>query len=142
MPLSVDIESWLAALGNPEVSLLVTLRKAWPSIMGALLADKTFPEKFRNGVLMITVCNHAWAQELHMSKPTLLSKIIPAAAPHFNVSDLRFVVGTIPPPEDDQTRPPDKTSIRPGLEPEELSEVADPETKEILRSIIRGMRIP
>ncbi|MCL1926960.1 MAG: DUF721 domain-containing protein, partial [Syntrophorhabdaceae bacterium] len=77
VPLSVDIERYLASLNIPEVSVLVSLRKAWPSIMGPLLSSKTFPARFRNSVLTIMVRNHTWAQELQMSKPMLLSKIIP-----------------------------------------------------------------
>ena len=140
--MSVDLERYLASLNMPEVSLLVSLRRAWPSIVGPLLADKTLPAKFRNGVLTIIVRNHAWAQELQMSKPTLLSNIIPAAGPYGPVSDLRFMVGTIPPPEEDLTGPSSIPSTRPAIEPEGLSEVADPEIRESLRAIIRGMRIP
>jgi len=91
---------------------------------------------------MILVRNHTWAQELQMSKPALLSKITSAAGPHGQVSDLRFVVGTIPQPEEDQAEPPEKIPARLAVEPERLSEVADPEIRESLRAIIRGMRIP
>ena len=88
------------------------------------------------------VRNHVWAQELQMSKPTLLSKIIPVAGSHSPVSDLRLMVGTIPPPEEDQTGPTKIPNTNPAIEPGELSEVADPEIRELLRAIIRGMRIP
>ena len=142
VPLSVDLERYIASLNIPEVSLLVSLRKAWTSIVGPLLADKTFPARFRNGRLLIMVCNHAWAQELQMSKSALLSKITSAAGPHSPVLDLRFVVGTIPPPEEDQTGTPEIIPTRPAMEPKGLSEVTDPEIRESLRAIIREMRIP
>jgi hypothetical protein len=141
IPLSVDLERYLASLALPEVSLLVKLHKAWPGIAGPLLAGKAIPARFRNGVLTIVVRSHAWAQELQMCKPVLLSKIVPAIGPGCPVSDLRFVVGTIPRTEEDREASREGESAFRATEPEGLSEVADPEMKESLRVIIRGMRI-
>jgi hypothetical protein len=141
IPLSVDLERYLASLDIPEVSLLVSLHKAWPAIAGSLLSAKAFPGRFRNGVLTIVVRNHSWAQELQMCKPVLLAKIIPATGPRSPVSDLRFVVGKIPPPEEEPGVPEKSDPAMPAAEPEGLADVTDPEMRESLRIIIRGMRI-
>ena len=142
IPLAVDLERYLASLGIPEVSLLVSLHKAWAEIAGPLLAGKAFPARFRNGVLTIVVRSHAWAQELQLCKPVLLSKILPATGPKSPVMDLRFVVGTLPPEEEDRGEPAIPPPAFCAAEPEGMSEVADPEMRESLRVIFRGMRIP
>ena len=141
VPLSDDIERCLSSLGLPEVSLLVSLGKAWLSVAGDLVAKKAVPAGFRNGVLTIAVCNHSWAQELQMNKPALLSKII-AAVPRCPVSNLRFVVGAVPAPEKDPAPPHETAPACLAPEPEALLQISDPEIRESLRAIIRGMQNP
>ncbi|MBE0603174.1 MAG: DUF721 domain-containing protein [Deltaproteobacteria bacterium] len=139
-PLSADLERYLASLDIPEVSLLVSLHKAWPRIAGPLLTSKASPARFRNGVLTIVVRNHSWAQELQMSKPVLLSKIVAATGPNCPVTDLRFVVGAFPLPEAERDEPPDDGPDFAAPEPEGLADVADPEMRESLRAISRRLR--
>jgi hypothetical protein len=140
VPLSADLERYLASLDLPQVALLVSLHKAWPGIAGPLLAARTAPARFRNGVLTITVSNHAWAQELQLSKPALLSKIVGATDPKSPVTDLRFVVGTVPPLEAEGTAPGEESPETASPDPEGLSSVSDPEMRESLRAISRRLR--
>jgi hypothetical protein len=140
VPLSADLERFLASLDIPQVSLLVTLLKSWPGIAGPLLSTKASPGRFRNGVLTIVVRNHAWAQELQLSKPALLAKIAAATGPKSPVTDLRFVVGTLPPAEEEQGVPPEEGPDLAAPEPEGLNDVADPEMRESLRAISRRLR--
>ena len=144
IPLSSDLERFLEALGVPQVSLLVSLRKGWREIAGPLLAGNASPLKFRNGVLTIGVRNHSWAQELQMAKPVLLSKITRALGPKFPVTDLRFAVGPVEPgePEMPPREPPARDAAPPGPEPEGLAAVADPEIRASLRAIHRRLRPP
>jgi len=143
IPLSSDLERFLEALGVPQISLLVSLHKAWPRIAGPLLAGKTFPLKFRNGVLTIGVPNHSWAQELQMSRSPLLARIAEALGEKSPVTDLRFAVGQPEAPEREarpRHRDPEAPPIAP--EPEGLAGVSDPETRESLLAIQRGAGRP
>ena len=144
--LSTILESLLTdTLGLPAVSVQVRLLRSWEEIVGPLLGGRTSPGKIRNGVLTVFVQNHAWAQELQMSKPALLDKIRTFAGREA-IREIRFAVdaGNCPPdgretltgkdpapgaaPRCDDPLPPD---------PGGLEEVRDPETREILRSISR-----
>jgi predicted nucleic acid-binding Zn ribbon protein len=140
VPLSADLERFLASLKIPQATLLVTLLRSWPDIAGPLVSAKAVPSRLRNGVLTITVLNHAWAQELQMCKPALLSKIVAATGPKSPVTDLRFMVGPVPSPEKESDDPQDADPGPPGPEPEGLSEIADPEMRESLRAISKHLR--
>ncbi len=97
------------------------------------------PSRFRNGVLTVTVRNHAWAQELQLSKPLLLSRIAEAAGPDSPVKDVRFSVdaGSSMVPEREISLP-EPLPPPPALpDPEGLSSVSDPATRESLRAIHR-----
>jgi hypothetical protein len=140
VPLSADLESCLASLDIPQLSLLVSLHKSWPAIAGPLVSAKAAPARFRNGVLTIAVRNHSWAQELQLCKPVLLAKIVAATGPKSPVTDLRFTVGSVPPPEEEPGESPGEPPDAAAPEPEGLSGVADPETRESLRAISRRLR--
>jgi len=139
VPLRDDLERYLAALGLPQVSFLVRLLKSWPDIVGPILAAKTAPAKFRNGILTIAVGNHAWAQELQLRKPDLLAKIAGATGPGSPVSDLRFVVGAVPEAAE-SPEPAQEPGTPPAPDPEGLAAVPDAEVREILRAIARRLR--
>ncbi|MGE5246868.1 MAG: DUF721 domain-containing protein [Verrucomicrobiota bacterium] len=140
VPLSEDLERYLSALGLPQVSLLVSLHKSWPDIAGPILAARAAPLRFRNGVLTIAVRNHSWAQELQLCKPALLAKITAATGPGSPVTDLRFVVGSGPAPEEAAAAPPDGGLDASLSDPEGLSAVADADMRESLRAISRRLR--
>jgi len=144
IPLASDLERFLEALGIPQVSLLVSLHKAWPGIAGPLLAGKAYPMKFRNGILTIGVRDHSWAQELQMARPALLSKINDALGPKSPVTDLRFTVGPVEggKPEPHSPEPPEADTPATDSDPEDLAGVADPEIRAILRAILRRVRAP
>src|SRR4030065_677102 len=68
-PLSAILESILVdALGLPAAAIQVRLLRSWGEIVGPLLDGKTSPGKIRNGVLTVFVQNHAWAQELQLTR--------------------------------------------------------------------------
>jgi predicted nucleic acid-binding Zn ribbon protein len=131
------LEAVLAAQGLHSVTWMVRISSAWPEIVGPLLAGKTSPVKLRNRVLTVLVHNHAWAQELQLRKPALLERINGILASG-KATDIRFVVGPLPAaePEEPEARPAD-ANLPPAAEPEGIAGVADPETREILRSLAR-----
>ncbi len=98
-------------------------------------------------MLTIFVPNHAWSQELQLSKPALLERIRSVAGEE-KVREIRFVVdpGNCPPAGAQSLRAEgNRAEPRPGADAEDslfpepggLEGVRDPETREILRSIGR-----
>jgi len=146
--LSTILESVLAdALRLPAAATQVRLLRSWETIVGPLLGGKTSPGKIRNGVLTILVPNHAWAQELQLSKPALLEKIQSAAGLE-KVREIRFAVDSgiglpaAPGAPEGGERPSSpgaeaRSDRSPPPAPDGLDGVRDPETREILRSIFR-----
>ncbi len=135
--MSVLLEEVLAAQGLHSVTWMVRLSSAWPEIVGPLLAGKTSPVKLKNRVLTVLVHNHAWAQELQLRKPALLERIN-GILEGGKAMDIRFAVGPLPSaePEEPEARP-ESGNLPAAAEPEGVAAVADPETREILRSLAR-----
>jgi predicted nucleic acid-binding Zn ribbon protein len=132
------LEEVLAAQGLSSVTWMVRLSSEWPGIVGPLLSGKTAPAKLRNGVLTVMVQNHSWAQELQLRKP-LLTERIGAVLGGKKVLDIRFVTGPLP-AADRENAVPRNTNDRtflPLADPEGISGISDPETREILRSLSR-----
>jgi predicted nucleic acid-binding Zn ribbon protein len=88
------------ALGNvlPDVApatLLAQVQAAWPEVAGARMAAAAQPVSGRDGVVTVACESGAWAQELELLGPDLLSRLEAAlGAP--SVQKLRFVVGSGP----------------------------------------------
>lgn len=131
------LEEVLSAQGLRSVTWMVRLSSEWPEIVGPMLAGKTCPARLKNGVLTVLVRNHAWAQELQLRKPDLLDRINTVLGGG-KARDIRFAVGPLP---DAETEPPDArpedANLPPPVDPEGVDDVADPETREILRSLAR-----
>ncbi len=142
-PLSSILDAFLESLQIPHVAFLVSLRKRWPEIAGPLVSRNASPLSLRNGVLTVVVRNHAWAQELRMSKIPMIGRIRETVGERIPVSDLRFTVGPIASVEEEEVAAPGEVSPHPpGPDPEGLSAVADPETRESLRALHRRSRSP
>ena len=94
-PLSSILDAFLESLRIPHVAFLVSLRKRWPEIAGPLVSRNATPLSLRNGVLTVVVRNHAWAQELRMSKTTMIERIRETVGERIPVSDIRFTVGSL-----------------------------------------------
>ncbi len=134
-PLSSVLSSFLESLRIPHVAFLVSLRKRWPEIAGPPVSRNAIPLSLRNGTLTVVARNHAWAQELQMSKTTLLSRIRETLGERIPVSDLRFAVGPLAPDGEAAEAKQEESPLPAGPDPEGLSAVADPETRESLRAI-------
>jgi len=138
-PLSSILDAFLESLRIPHVAFLVSLRKRWPEIAGPLVSRNAIPLSLRNDVLTVVARNHAWAQELQMSKTAILSRIRETVGERIPVRDLRFTVGPLAPTEE-EAAPTEEPPFPAGPDPEGLSAVADPETRESLRAIHRRSR--
>jgi len=136
-PLSSILDAFLESLRIPHVAFLVSLRKRWSEIGGPLVSRNSTPLSLRNGVLTVVVRNHAWAQELGMSKIPMIGRIRETVGERIAVSDIRFTVGSLAPVEEERAAPREEPPHPAGPEPEGLSAIADPETREILRALHR-----
>jgi len=136
-PLSSILDAFLESLRMPHVAFLVSLRKRWPEIAGPLVSRNAIPLSLRNGVLTIVVSNHAWAQDLRMGKATMIGRIRETAGERIPVSDIRFTVGSIESAEEAEAAPREESPFPDVPDPEGLSAVADPETRESLRVLHR-----
>ena len=136
-PLSSILDAFLESLRIPHVAFLVSLRKRWPEIAGPLVSRNATPLSLRNGVLTVVVRNHAWAQELQMSKIPMIGRIRETVGERIPVSDIRFTVGTLASVAEEETAPRKEPPHPAGPDPEGLSAVADPETRESLRALHR-----
>jgi len=136
-PLSSILDAFLESLRIPHVAFLVALRKKWPEIAGPLVSRNATPLSMRNGVLTIVVRNHAWAQELRMSKTMMIGRIRETVGERIPVGDIRFTVGSLASVEEAEGPPPEEPSVPAGPDPEGLSAIADPETRESLRALHR-----
>lgn len=47
----------------------------WPEVVGEILAKKSVPDRFENGVLHVRVESQAWGQELRMMEETILQRM-------------------------------------------------------------------
>jgi hypothetical protein len=52
----------------------VMLMSLWPQVVGELVAQKSWPEKVEEGILIVGVVSHAWANELHLLKTQIIAR--------------------------------------------------------------------
>ena len=72
-----------------------------------------------------------------MSKTTMIGRIRETVGERIPVSDVRFTVGSLDPVEEAEDPPREELPRPAGPDPEGLSAVADPETRESLRALHR-----
>lgn len=61
--------------GNLSKDPLFILVKNWRAITGEIIYKASYPMKIKETCLIVAVKNHAWIQELNMSKQLLLDNI-------------------------------------------------------------------
>ncbi|MBI4518778.1 MAG: DUF721 domain-containing protein [Deltaproteobacteria bacterium] len=85
---------------DPERQLRAyALWKCWDEIVGAAIAQRAQPARFRNGILFVTVASHTWMQELQFLKDdirTRLNQRLGETDPPL-LRDIYFVSGSVKP---------------------------------------------
>src|SRR6056297_2782289 len=74
---------------------------SWKQLAGINIAAHTRPRDIRNRVLIIEADHPGWVQLLHMQKRPILKKIR-REFPQLDITDLRIVVGELPPQKFDE----------------------------------------
>lgn len=131
--------------------LVTSLRRVmvlslWEQVVGPIVAQKSWPERVNDGVLVVGVTSHAWAQQLHMLKPQIISRyrqLLGRSA----LKDVEFRIGRRKARQDDD--PSMAVTLHP--QPEErlpeppppgnlLDGVSNPEVRELLGPRFARMR--
>lgn len=61
------IEKFLEKISGDEPGLLARVKNDWIEIVGSQVAKTTQPEKFSNGILVVSVNNPVWKRELQLT---------------------------------------------------------------------------
>ena len=86
------------AVGREEVLRTARAQQVlryWPEAVGEALAARSQPDRYEKGTVWVSVEGSAWAQELRLSKPTILAKLNEMASDRSLFMDLRFGVRPI-----------------------------------------------
>jgi predicted nucleic acid-binding Zn ribbon protein len=110
------------ALGRDEVIRSAQAKRAlrsWNVVVGEALGARSCPDRYDRGIVVVAVEGSAWAQELRLSKPQILSRLRARAGDSSLFVDLRFGVRPLRPlaaeehePEKEPLPPEDGRTIR------------------------------
>ena len=73
--------------------------RRWPEIVGDLLAEKSWPDRYDHGLVWVAVTDAAWAQEMRMIREGLLDRMRQMAGEPSLFTDLRFGVRPLKTPK-------------------------------------------
>ena len=118
------------------------LLEVWQKAVGKRIAAQTRPDRLRRNTLFVKVSSPAWMQQLHTLKTEIIEKINTLLGKEL-VKDVHFAIGAVSPavladsykvslsPESYPLKEKDKKMIE-----KSISQVSDPELKEILRRVM------
>lgn len=73
--------------------------RRWPEIVGDLLAEKSWPDRYDHGLVWVAVTDAAWAQEMRMIREGLLDRMRQMSGEPSLFTDLRFGVRPLKTPK-------------------------------------------
>lgn len=92
------------SIGRDEVARTaraqIVFRK-WDEIVGADMAERSYPDRYTKGTVWVAVNGSAWAQELRMMKDVILSRLREASGEPDLFREIRFGVRPIRKPEEE-----------------------------------------
>ena len=102
-----------AAIQDEEVLRAAFAQKFlrdWTSVVGEMLASKSWPDRFSKGTVWVAVEGSAWATELRMRKGDILNRLNELSGQENLFKDVRFGVRALP---DRETLPEEIIEERP-----------------------------
>lgn len=94
VPLGDVLEKWLAASGLAKRFDLATVVDEWPELVGPQIAAVTRAMAVTpDGTLMVRVASHAWATELGLMTPKILTRV--NGSKRGRVLHVRWMVGPL-----------------------------------------------
>lgn len=79
-------------LGGEKYRPFIKLYLGWKDVVGELLAQKSHPYRYHDGILYVAVQNNAWLQELVLRKHEIIAKC--ASECGEQLKDLLFYIRT------------------------------------------------
>lgn len=152
-PASDAIKAALEFVGLGEPVRVHRLITEWRDMVGERIAARTWPDGLKNQLLWVRVSTSAWLHELTMVRGQILEGIHAVLGEPRLVTELKFHLGSRKNVDADDTlamaqqarqrarRPPDKPLPPPATGAaadkiaRETSEIADPELRELIRSV-------
>ncbi|MFA5509594.1 MAG: DUF721 domain-containing protein [Candidatus Cloacimonetes bacterium] len=77
-------------LGGERYRGYICLYQNWKDVVGELLAQKSYPLRFQDGILYVAVENNSWQQELLLHKEEIIFKCVRACQQE--IRDLLFYI--------------------------------------------------
>ena len=116
------------AIGKDEVLKAARAQAAlkdWSGIVGPALAERSHPDRYDHGTVWVAVEGSAWAQELRMSKETILARLRERSGEPGLFRNLRFGVRPIKRAETLLDGPPDDQEHKEALRGLTIREIAE-----------------
>lgn len=66
--------------------------RQWPEVVGPILAERSFPDGYRDGIVWVAVTGSSWAQELRMHRTRILSRLSELAGDSKLFTGIKFGV--------------------------------------------------
>jgi predicted nucleic acid-binding Zn ribbon protein len=80
-PLNTAVDSLLSARGWQQRAAVGGIFGKWPEIVGPQLAAHTTPDSFEEGELTVSADSDAWAAQVRLLAPQLLSRLVEELGP-------------------------------------------------------------
>lgn len=100
IPLKDALSDALGRLGVKTKLRQYKLWKQWEEIVGSQIALNAKPIRWQGNVLIVGVKHASWMQELAFMKSELTQKI-KDHIPYIKITDIRFQVGDLPSPQNE-----------------------------------------
>lgn len=99
--------------------------KMWPEIVGPILAQRCFPERYEKGTVWVAVTGAAWAQELRMSRFAILERLQEASGDPGLFQEMRFGVRQLPEGKSEEAEAEAAQAWRASLKDLSIREIAE-----------------
>lgn len=95
--MSEALQEAFEALGLTDVARRMTISRAWRQAVGEQIANRTEPDSFRRGTLIVKAASAAWQNELVYLREGIIAKVNAALGGEL-VKELKIITGRVHPP--------------------------------------------
>ena len=103
--------------------------KNWAAIVGPSLSERSHPDRYDHGTVWVAVESSAWAQELRMSKETILARLREQSGEANLFDDVRFGVRPVKKDQPLINEPFDEEAHKESLRGMSIREIAEKRLK-------------
>ncbi|HHV37700.1 MAG TPA: DUF721 domain-containing protein [Candidatus Cloacimonetes bacterium] len=73
-PIDNNLKELISRIGGERYHRFINVFMAWKSVVGELMAERSYPIRLDKNTLFVGVQNSAWMQELMLLKPDIIQK--------------------------------------------------------------------